>query len=245
MLLGTRMTGRPSLLEQQQAAEKRRKAEATQVLDGPAERDHTRSSADGPTDGHQHMHQDHVADDEGFDDAAADADAPHAPDRHQVKSAGRLENAIARHMADAPSANRAGRELVGRPTSPAAAPTNPTGGTAAPGAPVLSDARDAGSGSPDTLSSHAEAAREGANRAQTRAPAGLDFQSSGSGVQAAGRNPDGSFVAAHDVAVAKLDLTRQGTPAAHFARPNAALPGHAMNGPTTGQPNASTNERNG
>lgn len=240
MLINTRMNGQPSLAEQAEMAAKR-KRDATQIFDGPAERDHTLSTPDSP-DGHT----DHVAEDAGFDAAAADADAPNAPDRHRVKSAGRLENAIERHNANAPTANRPGRDLVGGPTSPDRAPLAPTGGTNAPAAPVLSDERHVGSGSPDSLATAAEAARDGATRAQTRAPEGLDFTSSGPGVHQAARHPDGSFVGQGDVPMARLDLTKQGghDAAQVFSRPNASLPARAMNGPSTRQPNTSTNERN-
>jgi len=236
-LLGTRVNGRPSALEQAavEKAKRPKATDATQVYDGPAQRDHTDDAETAESER------------EGFDDAPAE-DGGDAPDRHRIKppaTKGRnpIADAIERHNAHTPTSTSAGRELVNPPTSRDRAPLNPTGGTAAPGAPVLADARGDASGTPDSLSTHAEAAREGVTRAQTRAPSGLDFTSSGAGIHAAARHPDGSFVGQGDVPHATLDLTRQGAPAAHFTRPNEALPGHAMNGPSTGQPNVNTNER--
>lgn len=236
-LLGTRVNGQPS------AAEIAKRQRVAQIYDGPTAVDHAANEPNSP-DGHTDPATDHVAeDDAGFHDAPADTTA-NRPDRHRVKSAGPIGDAIQAHNAHAPNSRRAGRELVGHPTSQDRAPMDPTGGTEAPGAPSLSDDRAESSRTPDSLSTGVEADRGGPDRPQTRAPKGLDYGARGDGVQVAGRNADGSFMAPHDVAVQKLDLTNSVTsPATFFRRPFLTGPGHEAISPSTHAPNVAANER--
>lgn len=220
MLLNCSWNGQPSPAEK---ARRQSKPATAEVFDGPVAVDHAAREA--------------IVDDAPDDDEMVDVE----------KASNPIHDAISAHNAHAPTPGRIGRRLAGGPTSPDNAPLDPRSGQLAPGAPQLAADRTASASHPDSSSPPRLADRSGPDRPLTPAPSGLDFTSVASG-EAPTRNDDGGFLGVGDVPVARLDLQRQGfhDAARVFTRPNAeTLPNRAAAGTRIGQPNRSTDERNG